>query len=178
MSYRTGSALPLKFESDQVSCPIWWALGNWPRAGKTRGQTDGVLGALPAATGDCAEDDEQEYGAHKGDHDLNEDVGDCDVGEARKPATDECAENADDDVPDEPHALAGQNLAGKKAGNRADDDPDDDASELHAYTSDVALRRWFERVSASGLLTSTSPLAASSSPMRRTRLARRFICAR
>ena len=45
----------------------------------------------------------------------------------QQPAGDDGADDADDDVADQPEAAALDDHAGKPAGNRADDEPNDDA---------------------------------------------------
>src|SRR3979490_1362012 len=75
-----------------------------------------------------AEDRKQNHGADEGDHDLHEDVGYCDAKQAREPTAYESAKDSDHYVPDQPHAMAAEHLAGQESRDQADDQPNDDAS--------------------------------------------------
>src|SRR2546430_9481046 len=95
-----------------------------------RGHADAhqLSGAKNPAVGQCTEDDQQDGRPDKGNDDFNQEIAHGDPGKAGEPAPEETAQDSDDDVPDQAHALARQHFAGQEPGNAADDDQDDETS--------------------------------------------------
>src|ERR1700720_17100 len=83
---------------------------------------------------DQPDDDQQDDRADKGVDDRGDKAatdGDADL--RQQPTGDECADDADDDVADQSEAAAFHDHAGQPAGNRADDEPNDEGLYVHDF---------------------------------------------
>jgi len=90
----------------------------------------GFLGVEHPAVGERSENDQENHGAHEGGEepaDRERPSADGDADEACQPAAQERSQDADHDVPQQAHAFAAEHLARDEPGDRADDDPDQNA---------------------------------------------------
>jgi hypothetical protein len=101
---------------------FWW-VWSWrpiPR------QTTAVGSGDPALSGarDQSQNDQQDNGPNKGvDDRSNNATADCYANPRQQPASDECADNPNDDVADQPETTAFNHHAGKPTGDGTYDQP-------------------------------------------------------
>src|SRR5690348_16476723 len=84
-------------------------------------------GAYPSPARDRTEQEQEKECAEERDQDLHHDVCGRDAKHAGQKATDYGPEDANDDVPDEAHAVTREHLARQEPGDEADDDEDEDS---------------------------------------------------
>ena len=76
--------------------------------------------------------EEQHACADDGDDELPQETGFLDVGEAHEPAANEAADDTDDDVDDQPEATAFHQFASQPAGHCAEEQEEDNAYNVHS----------------------------------------------